>query len=267
MAVAARYRGDERSVTFGRRLIGPELFPTYQKVLTINAVISLMVGAVLFILGGSVASAFPGIFLPLLIQFAAVTSIFMAIDRRYVLNPDAWDPRTVSSIGSDVDVSTLDGVADQLIGPTAGKVVRVTTSVLEFGLLAVVLTVWLSIGLPAKIDFMAPGPGWTDVWLVATVLIVVSAINSLVTLVRPSWTRFRIAGRAFVDLALVGVLLWSFATGSWLVLADASTAPTEQVELVGLINTVVRISIAITIVITALSAALEIRRFRQLRPT
>ena len=25
MAVAARYRGDERTVTFGRRLIGPEL--------------------------------------------------------------------------------------------------------------------------------------------------------------------------------------------------------------------------------------------------
>ena len=46
MAVAARYRGDERSVTFGRRLIGPELFPTYMKVLTVNVVITLVIGAV-----------------------------------------------------------------------------------------------------------------------------------------------------------------------------------------------------------------------------
>ena len=38
MAVAARYRGDERSVTFGGRLIGPELFPTYMKVLAVNVV-------------------------------------------------------------------------------------------------------------------------------------------------------------------------------------------------------------------------------------
>jgi HAAS domain-containing protein len=40
MAVAARYRGDERSVTFGRRLVGPELFPTYMKVLAVNVVIT-----------------------------------------------------------------------------------------------------------------------------------------------------------------------------------------------------------------------------------
>lgn len=265
MAVAARYRRDERSVTFGRRLIGPELFPTYLKVLTVNVVITLMIGAVVLILGDTIASTFPGIVVPLLVQFAVVTIIFVAIDRRYVLNPDAWDPRTVSSIGSDVDVSTLDGLADQLIGPTAGNVVRITTSVLEFGLIAVVLTAWLAIGLPASIGFMEPGPGWIDVWLVATVLIVISAINPLVTLFRPSWTRFRIAGRAFADLAVVVVLAWSFALGSWLVLAAPSSATSEQVELVDAINGIVRVSIAIAIVITAVSGALEVRRFVQLR--
>ena len=36
MAVAARYRGDDRSVRFGGQLIGPELFPTYLMVLRIN---------------------------------------------------------------------------------------------------------------------------------------------------------------------------------------------------------------------------------------
>ena len=264
MAVAARYRGDDRSVTFGRRLIGPELFPTYLKVLTVNVVVTLIIGAVVLIAGGTIASTFPGILVPLLIQFGVVTGIFMAIDRRYVLNPDAWDPRTVSSIGSNVDVTTLDGLADQLIGPTAGKVVKVTTSVVEFAFIAIALTVWLAVGLPESIGFVAPGPGWADVWIAATVLFVISFITPLVTLVRPTWTRFRTAAHAVVDLGLVIVLAWSLSIGSWLVLADPATATIDEDELLELINDIIRVSIAISIVITGLSGLLELRRLRQL---
>ena len=46
MAVAARFRGDDRSVRFGGQLIGPELFPTYLTVLRINLAITLIIGAV-----------------------------------------------------------------------------------------------------------------------------------------------------------------------------------------------------------------------------
>ena len=52
MAVAARYRGDERSVTFGRRLIGPELFPTYTKVLAVNVIITLLIVGHRLVAGG-----------------------------------------------------------------------------------------------------------------------------------------------------------------------------------------------------------------------
>ena len=90
-------------------------------------------------------------------------------------------------------MTTLDGLANALIGPTSAKVVGVATSVLEFGAPAVALTAWVAIGLPASIGFMEPGPGWTDVWLAATVLFVISTVNPLVTLVRPSWVRFRAA--------------------------------------------------------------------------
>ena len=178
--------------------------------------------------------------MPLVIQFSIVTLIFMAADRRYVLDPDAWDPRTVSPIGSDMDVSTLDGLADQLIGPTSAKVVRITTSVLEFGFLVVALTVWLAISQPTSVEFMEPGPGWTDVWLATTVLFVISVINPLVTLVRPSWTQFRVAAKAFVDLGLVVILLWSLALGHWLVLADATTATADQLRVLDLLNGIIR---------------------------
>ena len=112
---------------------------------------------------------------------------------------------------------------------------------------------------------MAPGPGWVDVWPAATVLFVIAWINPLVTLVRPTWVHFRVAARAAFDLGLVVVLAWSFSLGSWLVLADPSTATSEQADLVDLINNIIRVSIAIAIVVCAVSAALEARRFVQLR--
>jgi len=162
-------------------------------------------------------------------------------------------------------VSTLDGLADQLIGPTAGKVVRVTTSVLELGLILVLLIVWLAISQPGSLGFIESGPGWTDVWLATTVLFVISAINPLVTLFRPTWTRFRVALKALVDFGLVVVLIWSLALGSWVILSDPSTATSDEAAVVDGINTIIRISIAITIVMSALSGALEVRRFRQIQ--
>ena len=43
MAVASRFRGEQRSFTFGRQWIGPELFPIYSKILMINAVVTATV--------------------------------------------------------------------------------------------------------------------------------------------------------------------------------------------------------------------------------
>jgi hypothetical protein len=261
MAVAARYRGDERSVRFGRQLIGPELFPTYLTVLRVNVAITLIFGAIALIAGGSIWSAIAGVVVPLVIQFAAVTAIFVAIDWRRVRNPDAWDPRTVNSMGPDVDISSLDGVSTQLIGKAYRTAVPITTSILEIGLLAIVLTIWLAIGLPEQIAFLRPGPGWVDVYPAITAGIVFSLLVPIVTLVRPSWTRFRVAAHALIDVATIAIGAVSLAIGSWVVLADPATATADQADLAELINTIVRISIAATIILTAINAALEIRRF------
>ena len=77
MAVAARYRGDDRSVRFGGQLIGPELFPTYLTVLRINLAITLIIGAVSLVVGGSIWSAIAGVVVPFVIQFTIVTLIFI----------------------------------------------------------------------------------------------------------------------------------------------------------------------------------------------
>ena len=135
MAVAARYRGDDRSVRFGIQLIGPELFPTYLTVLRINLAITLIIGAVSLVVGGSIWSAIAGVIVPFVIQFTIVTLVFIWVERRWLRDPDGWDPRTVNSMGPDVDVSTLDGLAVQLLGKQHTRAVAVTTSVLEIGLL------------------------------------------------------------------------------------------------------------------------------------
>lgn len=260
MAVAARFRGDERSLTFGGRLIGPELFPIYTKVLAVNVAVTLIIGAIALVAGGTIWSGVAGVFVPLAFQFTIVTAIFVAIDRRWVRNPNGWDPRTVSSMGPDVDISTLDGIAVALIGKEHTRAVAVTTSVLEIGLLAVALTAWLSIGLPASIDFLRPGPGWADLFVPIAAVIVAALLTPVVTLVRPTWTRFRVAAHIAVDIATVAIGAVSLALGSWVVLTDPASATAEMARLAELINTVVRVSIAGTIVLTVLTGALEVRR-------
>jgi len=268
MAVAARYRNDERSVTFGRRLIGPELFPTYMKVLGVNVAITLLVAVIALIAGGGpLLSTIYGGLVPIAIQLTIVTAVFVFIDWRFVRDPDGWDPRKVASMGPDVDFSTVDGIARQLIGPAYPRLVKVTTSILEIGLLAVALTAWLTFGMPDRIGFLAPGPGWRDLFVAVTVVIVLSLLTPVVTLVRPTWTRFRVAAHVLVDVASITIGAVSLSLGSWVVLADPATATPDMVGLVELVNGIVRVSIAGTIVLTAITGALELRRLvRMLRP-
>ena len=264
MTVAAQYRGDDRSLTFGRQLIGPELFPTYLKVLWINLAVTLVIAAISIVASGSIWSGIAGFLVPFAIQFVAVTAIFIGVEYRWVRNPDAWDPRTVASMGSDVDLSSLDGVAVQLIGKPYSRAVPVTTSVLEIGLLGVAFAAWLAIAFPQQIGDFVPGPGWVELYRPATVIFVLALLTPVVSLIRPTWVRFRVAGHAVVDIATVVLGAVSLALGSWIVVADPATASADTVELASLINTIVRISLAAMIVLTAINAALEVRRFRQL---
>lgn len=265
MAVAARFRGDERSVTFGRRLIGPELFPTYMKVLAVNALVTLLLALTATLAAFALWPGITGFLVPLAIQFIVVTAIFIAIDQRYINDPDGWDPRTVNSMGPDVDVSSLDGIANQLLGKAHTRAVSVTTSILEIGVLAVVLTVALQFGPPERIGPMAPGPGWRDVFVPAIAVLVAAFLTPIVNLVRPRWTRFRVASHAAVDIAVIAIGIVSLALGNWVLLADPATATAHEANVVDGINTIVRISIAGTIVLTAINTALEVRRLLRMR--
>jgi hypothetical protein len=265
LVVAARYRGDQRSVTFGRQLIGPELFPFYAKVLAINVAITLAIGLVILLAtGGSIWSALYGVAVPLVFQFVIVTAVFVAIDRRFASDPDRWDPRTVGSGSDEVDYGTIDGIAESF-GKTDKNRVPYTTSALELGLLIIGLNWWLAIGVPSSIGGVKPGPGWADLYWPVTVLIVAAFIVPIVNLVRPRWVQFRAAGQAVLYALWIVVMVVSLALGSWIVLVDPSSATESQVSGVDIVNSIIRLSIAIAIVFTAVSLALELRRLVRAR--
>src|SRR5689334_1485634 len=97
LVVASRYRQEQRSVSFGRQIIGPALFPFYIRVLKFNLGLTSIVLIVIFgalFSGGQPVGTFPQVFVyQLIIQFVIVTAIFWAMDKHFTQFPDRWDPR------------------------------------------------------------------------------------------------------------------------------------------------------------------------------
>ena len=266
MVVAARYRGDSRSVSFGRQLIGPELFPTYLKVLTVNVVITLIViAAVLLVGGGTAWSSMYGGLVPIAIQFRS--SLGSSSTRtggspgirtpgtRTPSNPATPSPATAISTGSQTTSSARPRT----------QTVPYTTSLLDLGLNAFGIAFLRAIGVPETTGPFAPGPAWADLYVPVTALFVLGLIGPTVTLIRPTWVEFRVATRALFDLGFLVLATISLAIGQWVVMAPNQTPTEELVGLVDAINLGVRIGVAATIVFTAMSFVLELRRLRQLR--
>jgi len=141
MIVAGRYREHNLGLAFGVQLIGPELFPFYRMILLLNLFITLVILTVVLPLvareihGGITIGRF---LTPLLVQFCAVTVIFIALDRGkdHVLNQ--WDPGKLPPVKT-----TLED------GPNRRNIFNF--------LAAAVGTVWLA--LTPRWPYLLLGPG------------------------------------------------------------------------------------------------------------
>jgi hypothetical protein len=189
LLVASRYRQEQRSVSFGRQIIGPALFPFYLRVLKFNlgltSVILIVIFAALFS-GGQPVGTFPQVFLyQLLIQFLIVTLIFWAMDKHFTQFPDRWDPRKPYGVRHPALTSHDDGPriprvksASRLVGFFVGliwfRLMRHSPSLI-FG--------------PAA-SFLHLSPQWDQLYVPITVVILLEMVNAGVTLIRPDWVRF-----------------------------------------------------------------------------
>ena len=268
IAVAARYRGDDASLRFGRQLIGPELFPLYTRVLAINVAITVVLGAVLAIVlagGGEAGPAVYGLGVPLIIQFLVVTGIFVFVDRQLAAEIAAgrWDPRTVGPIDDYVPDTGLDSVAQHLVGPLRRHLWPRVASLWDLAVAAIGIVVWLALPQYRTIGFVEAGPGIIDLYLPILVLAAASLVQPAVNLVEPGWIRFRSAARAVVDAGFTIAFLVSLGIGRWVVPAAGVTGA-DELATIDAINEFIRIGLAISVVLTGAMAAFELRRLVQL---
>jgi len=175
--VAGRYFENNLGLAFGRRLIGPELFPFYKTILLMNLSITLTILCVVLpLVARAMRSAITPsrVLMPLVAQFFVVTLIFILLDRGKNHWLNRWDPSKLPPMKTAPDD-----------GPSASNIFAF--------IMMVVGTLWLA--LTPRWPYLMLGPG--ALFLPALALKPMS-----------SWTTFYWA----IMVALCGRLLLQFLT-------------------------------------------------------
>ena len=192
--------------------------------------ITVLIAAIALVAGSGIWSGFAGILVPLAIQFIIVTAIFVFIDRRWIRDPDGWDPRTVN----------CDGARRRRLDPRRHRRSAARQGTYPRGRRGDVrpgdrrdrrrADRGAEFGIPERIGFMTPGPGWRDVFVPGIAILVFAFVTPIVNLFRPRWTQFRVASHAAVDIAVIVLGIVSLMLGDWVVLAGPGTADRRSGE-------------------------------------
>jgi hypothetical protein len=265
IVVAARYRPEQGTFAFGRQLIGPALFPAYANVLRINLTVTAIVLAMITVIftasGEPFGSTLSGVPVAILIQFGIVTAIFVVAERALIGQTDPRVAAEAAEIARTLSSrSLLDRVAEQLIGADHPHVVPRRTSVSDIAINVIGAGWLILVRPPFIIGPMQSGPGWEPFQYAATVVLILAAIQPLITLIRPGLARLRTVGRFLADLAFVAILAGSSITGRWLVVTDEGGATEQLRRSVDEINRWIGVSVAIALAITILMGTFELRR-------
>ncbi len=261
LVVAGRFQKDQRTVAFGRQLIGPALFPLYVKVLCVNLAITLVIcitaAVVLADLGKSVTpfGTVPSVLLQLLLQFSIITVIFTVAERSLSGTGDHWNPRKPSA--------TL---------PMPEGTRRVFTSLVELVIGLVFLFWWISArsyvpGILASLGSgLHAGTGLHVMYLAILILTAAGIALSAFTLFSPQGSVLRDYVRATIDGVFLAVLCVSIVAGHWVVLGEA-LGQVAQVSpaIVEKLNEWIRLSLIVTAGGAAIQLFFEVRRIMNRR--
>jgi hypothetical protein len=254
LLVAGRYRADTRSVSFGRQLIGPVLFPFYLRILALNVGITLAIGIVAAIALAGRQPTFeviPHILGNLLLQFAIVTLIFSLVERQLTRHPDRWDPRKPDTFP---------------VAPHDPTRVPRSTSIAELVALTLFVSWWLAVpryldwALGSAAAFLQPGPGLRALYLPILLISLAGIVPAAITLVLPGWVRFRSAARITLTSLFLLALFLSFRAGAWF------TGDAAHQHAAGLINHWVGISLLVTAGGCVLQVLWDVWKLTRYRP-
>jgi enterochelin esterase family protein len=218
LIVASRYQPDQRSLAFGRQLIGPVLFPFYVRVLSLTVslafiVISLIVIGLL-IAGQSLrfTTVVEVYVIHLLVQFTIITLIFTSAQTHLTRYPEQWDPRHPNRLqtagaaarSADVRVSRFESVAQIVFLFMMGAWIEALGNSTDL------LT---SLGA----NGIAPGPVWHRIFIPLLAVPLAGIVQSLINLVRPDWTWLRSLYHLGSGIAWLAILIVLLVAGDWVI--------------------------------------------------
>jgi len=242
--LGARYRQDQRSVAFGRQIIGPVLYPFYVKVLSFNLGLTFLIVGVIFLalrLAGQKISASDMVStctLQFFIQFGVVTLIFSVVEKHLTKHPDRWHIKGMGgkfrldlNIERDFQVRMGQVRMGQVrmgqawMGSRMREVSRFE-SVSIIVASAVALVWWSSVqshpflifGPAAALFNLAPI--WHQIYFPIVVLTDLEIVRAIINLVRPDWTQFRAIARVILQAGGLAVMWFAMKAGSWVTVAN-----------------------------------------------
>jgi hypothetical protein len=264
LVVASRYRQEQRSVSFGRQIIGPALFPFYIRVLQFNlgltSVVVLAIFAALFAGGQPIGSFLQVFFFQLLIQFAIVTFIFSLADQHFTKFPDRWDPRKPYGVQHPALTAREDGPR---IPRTKSLSELIGLGVALFWLHAVQHSQFLIFGPAAA--FLHLSPRWNQLYVPINALILLGIVNAGITLMRPDLVRFHWLMRTIVGVGNLIVAYFLIIRGNPLVMAISSGTP-DAARIAQIVNQTIYYCIWLSIVILIVQLVKDVRRLLVRQP-
>jgi len=272
LVVAGRYQRQNRSVAFGRQLIGPVLFPLYIKILCLNLGLT---AAVIFAigLGAGRGLEFRTFLVHALIQFAIVTVVFSTAEKYLQRSKDRWDPKDfgIKTNGTPGPVPWLVAFSKSVTRKDPSKVSRSQSVALIIS--NVVFALWwvpiasnlLERTMVTGDTSLKLGPGCRVTYLPILLLAIAGIIVPAVNLFRPKWTWLRAAWRTVSSAVFVTILGFSLKAGNWVVLAGNATGLEQIQRQVERINHGFGIGMTVAAIISVMIFLIELWKLLRLR--
>jgi hypothetical protein len=215
MTVARRYRHDSPSLTIGWELIGPELFPMYLIILSVNLVLTLACVAITLLLVHVPISLQEFVF-PVLIQITVLTVVFIGLNlvRRKCPQPWYYPPAELTPMMPVVRWYSIAGLF----------------------LWVPVLLWWLALPhypiliLGSAAEHLKLAPAWHNFYVPILLLLVASVAQRVISLSRPGWTWLLPFTRLVINAVSVPVLYFLVFKSHTLVVVAAEFQGNTQYQ-------------------------------------
>jgi hypothetical protein len=222
MTVARRYRQDSPSLTIGWELIGPELFPMYLIMLSVNLVITVASVVIVFLIIHAPIKLDVFVF-PVLVQIIVLTLVFIGLNlvRRKYPQPWYYPPAELTPM---IPIPRGYSVAGLILwGP--------------------VLLWWLALPhfsyliLGSDAAHLKLAPTWHNFYLPILLILLASISQRVISIFHPAWTWLVPFMRMVINAAGVLVLYFLvFKSHTLVVVADAFQGNPEYGKLVDSVN-------------------------------